>query len=278
VPYSETVLVIPYAGVVPHCTQDDVLKRLLQDVADASNTRQTLALHPGDWVHDGNYENDWQQGFFDNSRNNTMEFLMRIPLMGVRGNHEGNGQLLRKYFPYDYQDTSGCYYSFDYGPIHVVYVDQFMGENPHYETEPACYSPGSAQHTWLSNDLANTTKKWKFVVYHAATWTGSQYHPPGYYAQTNLHPLFKNLGVNMVFNAHVHLYSRAIADGVNYIVTGGAGGGLHDHTAGLTNVVTYSKKHHFCRIEISNSSNLQLTAIDIDGNIIDNFSITNTNM
>lgn len=250
----------------PWC-QNNVLGYLLADVAQAPDTRQTLLLHSGDWLDHSERESEWDSGFFNMSYPNTMQCFMRIPVMGVRGNHEINADLLRKYYPYDYQDEAGCYYSFDYGPIHVAYIDQYVA-----------YGTGSVQHTWLSNDLVNTPKKWKIAVFHEPGWCpGGGYHEPNQDVRTHLQPLFRSTGVNLVFNAHCHYYSRSMVDGIAHIVTAGAGGGLHNPTDGYDNVVTYSKSHHFCKVVIS-GSNLQLTAIKDDGSIIETFCLTNTNM
>lgn len=111
---------------------------------------QTITLHVGDWVNNGDLEADWANQFFNPVYINTHEFQANIPINGCIGNHEGSGDLFYKYFPYLYE-PGGLYWSFDYGPVHIAVIDQYVD-----------YSPGSSQYNWLENDLASSTKNGSF--------------------------------------------------------------------------------------------------------------------
>ena len=63
---------------------------------------QTITLHVGDWVCN-DLEADWANEFFDPYYTNINEFQANMPLNGVRGKHEGFGDLFLKYFPYPYE-------------------------------------------------------------------------------------------------------------------------------------------------------------------------------
>ncbi|MFC2155664.1 fibronectin type III domain-containing protein [Acidobacteriota bacterium] len=115
---------------------------------------QTFNCFAADYVNDGNSESDWTNEYFDRSQPDALEFQATVPVIGSMGNHESSGVLYQKYFPYPFESGTR-YYSYDYGPVHVVVLDQYMS-----------YTPGSAQYTWLENDLAATTKPWKILVFH----------------------------------------------------------------------------------------------------------------
>ncbi|RKY05796.1 MAG: hypothetical protein DRP65_12625, partial [Planctomycetota bacterium] len=126
---------------------------------------------------------------------------------------EDDGSVYRKYYPYPY--VSNHYWSFDYGPVHIAVVD----------VHESSYTTGSAQHNWLQNDLATTTKEWKIVMYHMPAWSGGD-HSNNTTAQTHLQPLFETYGVDLVINGHNHNYVRCEVNGVVHITTGGGGAPL----------------------------------------------------
>ncbi|KKK47787.1 hypothetical protein LCGC14_3151660, partial [marine sediment metagenome] len=78
---------------------------------------QTLALHVGDWIN-SDTEGNWTGEFFPTNYANIVQYKKDIPINGCRGNHEGGGSVYNKYYPYPY--VSGFYWSFDYGPAHIV--------------------------------------------------------------------------------------------------------------------------------------------------------------
>ena len=65
--------------------------------------------------------------------------------------------------------SAAAYYSFDYGPVHVVVLDQY--------TNGGNYGSGSPQYTWLVNDLSTSTKPWKIIVLHQPGWSCNGGHP-----------------------------------------------------------------------------------------------------
>lgn len=85
----------------------------------------------------------------------------------------------------------------------------------------------NTQKQWLENVLATySSKLYKFVFFHRASHT---YGMRGActWAATQLDPVFRQYNVDIVFMGHTHAYERFDYGGVNYIVTGGAGGVLH---------------------------------------------------
>ena len=221
---------------------------------------QTLTLHLGDWVENGDNEDNWSFQFFDPAYLNTHEFQANMPINGCKGNHEGSGNLFKKYFPYPYEH-SGFYWSFDYGPAHIVIIDQYVD-----------YSPHSEQYNWLVNDLASTNKEWKFLVFHEPAWSAGG-HSNNTEAQDYIQPLCLTYGVDIVFAGHNHYYARGVVGGVQHITTGGGGAPLYSPNPSNENILKVAESYHFCEVDIQ-SNQLDFTAIDVDGNIIDSFSIS----
>ncbi|WP_415407800.1 PKD domain-containing protein [Sulfurovum sp. CS9] len=219
---------------------------------------QTITLHVGDWVNNGDLEADWANQFFDSYYTNTNEFQANMPINGARGNHEGSGDLFYKYFPYLYE-PGGFYWSFDYGPVHVTVIDQYVD-----------YSPGSTQYIWLENDLSSSTKKWKFLVFHEPGWSADGPHSNNVDVQNYIQPLAVEKGVDIIFAGHNHYYARATVDSIQHITTGGGGAPLYSPDPNYENVVATAQSHHFCEVEIQ-GDDLYFTARDASGLELDSF-------
>jgi predicted phosphodiesterase len=218
---------------------------------------QTILLQTGDWV-EADTENNWTNEFFNRSYPAQLQAEATLPIQGCMGNHEGGGTYYTKYWPYPY--VAARYWSFDYGPAHVVILDQYT-----------LYTPGSAQYIWLVNDLSTTTKKWKFIVLHQPGWTTGT-HPNDASVQNYIQPLCLQYGVSVVFAGHNHVYARAVVDGVHHITAGGGGAPLYNPIAGQPNIVIYEKTLHYCKIAIDgNSMNIQ--TLRPNGTIVDQFYV-----
>jgi len=189
------------------------------------------------------------------------------------------------HLPANNLEGSERYYSFDYGHAHFVALDASVST-----------APGSAQHAWLEQDLATSTKPWKFVFFHHPPYSGGFIIIDGKRLETenitvrrNLVPLFELYGVNIVFSGHSHSYERtypilqnqAIDQGqepdyINpsgpiYIVTGGGGRyllGLDPNSLNARAVAAY----HIVEITLSDGE-LTGRAIQPPGLVIDEFRV-----
>ncbi len=219
---------------------------------------QTMIISVGDLVNDGDIESDWDNQFFSPAYGNIQEMLGDLAYQACMGNHEGSGDLFRKYFPYPFE--SDRYWSFDYGPAHFVVVDQYVS-----------YTTGSAQLTWIENDLATTAKPWKFIYLHEPGWGGGT-HSNNTTVQSYIQPLCELYDVYMVFAGHNHNYVRALVNGVHHVTTGGGGAPLYSPNLTWPNVVTGTKAHHFCMIEIDGGE-LHFSVITAQDSLIDSLTI-----
>jgi hypothetical protein len=199
---------------------------------------QTLMLHGGDWAT-GNSEDHWRDEHFSLDQPNLVQFKKEMPIVGCRGNHDG--PTFGKYYPYPYQGD--FYWSFDYGPAHIVILNQ-------YTSDRLCES-GSDQYKWLVKDLANSTKKWKFIVLHHPGWSAGGSHGNRLDVQKMIQPLCLKYGVDIVFGAHNHYYARCSVDGIQHITSAGGGAGQAVPDKSADNLVVAEKSLHHMEITIA---------------------------
>ena len=240
---------------------NDVAAEVLNSISQDSLSR-TFIVSSGDIVSNGDQESDWDSQLFDPAYVSLQKMLAELPYLASMGNHEGQGLLFEKYFPYPMYANNSKYYAFDYGPVHFIVIDQFES-----------YNPGTTQYNWIVNDLSSTAKKWKIALLHMPAWSAQGGHSNNKNAQTILHPLFKKYGVQFVIAGHNHYYARASANKVQYITTGGGGAPLYTPNPNADSVVTVDKSYHFCKIDIDGDTML-FTAIRSDGSQIESFTYT----
>jgi len=179
-------------------THDMVAGQILQAIV-ADPELRSLIVFVGDLTGNGDSESVFDREFFSPAYPNIRRLMAGLPYQSCMGNHEDSGILFNKYFPYPY--VGSRYWSFDYGPAHFLVVDQ-------YES----YAPGSAQFTWIRNDLETTTQPWRFVILHAPGWSAGGGHKNNKSVQQYLQPLFVQNGVSIVFGGHNHYYARAVVE------------------------------------------------------------------
>lgn len=222
------------------------------------NSKQTIAIHSGDLLNDGDAEYDWTTEVFPTNYPALNQFFAEVPLVVARGNHEESGDLFRKYFPYEH--VKDFYWEFTYGPCHIFVIDQYVN-----------YKPGSEQYNWLVSELSNSVKAWKIVAFHSPGWAAGG-HKNNRYVQDYLQPLFIEYGVDIIITGHNHYYSRCEVDGIQHITTGGGGAVLYDPDLSSDKVVTGDKSFHFLEINIKN----EICSVEVardDGSIIETFTL-----
>ena len=238
---------------------------------DASDPHLTLTV--GDNIYNngqpGLYDSYWFAPYAPVNR--------RAPVFPAVGNHDvdnpSNGQPFIDFFhlpkngPAAYLERS---YSFDYGNAHFAVVDV----NPFvFKIDTTAQA---AIKSWLANDLAATTQRWKFVLFHQPAYTssGPGVHSPATILQNEIQPICAQYGVQMVFQGHNHFYERINPiNGVNYITTGGGGRGLTHPTISPTySAFVEDDLHSFTHVEI-NGGKLTSYQIDTAGEAIDSLAL-----
>ena len=244
-----------------------------------------LALHAGDLA----YGNGGGTGAATHSTTDSWFFsvyrnwLRSRPVFPSLGNHDSrlensNGQPYRDLFVLPehgataaYPDHAERYYSFDYGPIHVVVLD----------TELAFQdaSRQAAQVSWADADLAASSQPWKIAVFHRAPYSSGGEHGSDLAVRSAFAPLLERRGVQLAVTAHEHDYERTVplaagvpaSGGVTYVVTGGGGGPLYPAAASSWTAYSASR-HHYVRASVTDCV-LQLDAVALDRSVFDTVSL-----
>ncbi len=89
-------------------------------------------------------------------------------------------------------------YSFDYADSHWLVLDA----NAYMDWTD------EALRAWVEMDLATTTKKWKFVMFHQPSFTSNTKHQREQRMRL-LAGIFEQHGVDIVFSGHAHCYERS---------------------------------------------------------------------
>lgn len=235
--------------------------------------RPNFVVHAGDVVDVGMDKNDWVDNFFPNGQ----ILMSRVPVYTAIGNHEQDAPY---YYQYMVAPAPEYYYTFKYGNAQFFMLDSNRD-----------LSEGSEQYNWLEWELAKSTATWKIAIHH---------HPPyssdsddhgntarasstlGVANARNLVPLYEKYGLDFCLFGHTHLYERSwplkedrinMKDGVVYINSGGAGGGLEEF-APTRSWFTMDLQivHHYCTFAVY-ENNIVFKAIDHEGRLFDTFQM-----
>ena len=175
-----------------------------------------LYVQLGDLVEIGGRKTDWQSAL-----QYLGHFAASAPIAPLPGNHDHyldpNLKNFRSFFPVDYVDKAGGYYSFDLKGVHFLFLDNF----------DALLGLGmsSAQKKWAEEDLKSADDRditWKFVFLHHSILTTAT-SAQDWDVQSWLIPLADRHGVDAVFFGHDHDYEHWIYEyGWNDLVYGPA--------------------------------------------------------
>lgn len=229
---------------------------------DQFAVREALEDVPLDFVLIGGdiaYSDGTRREFEDNFFSVYAELLARVPFYVTSGNHDlrtEDGAPLREFFALP--DNGGAaglerWYSFDYGPVHVVMLD--------------AEKVGAAQIRWLDNDLARADRPWTVAVVHRPPYS-SGWHGSNPEVRDGFVPVFRRHGVDLVLSGDDHNYERTTPqDGVTYVVTGGGGRGTRPVTS--SDFTAFSLQvSHFVHL-VANDRRLELRAVDATGRVFD---------
>jgi len=243
-------------------------RKVVRAVLDRTGGRIDFVIHTGDLVTDGRRYSFWGPEFFGPLK----ELAGSIPIYTVLGNHEVNSE---NYFDLFALPGNERFYSRDFGPVHVSFLD-------------SCWplAPGSEQYEWFVSDVAASDAPWKLVVFHHPVFTsgphgglGEDGRPaelPIRHLQEHYVPLFEQYDVAMTFSGHDHLYERNYKDGVYYVTTGGGGAPLYDVEQNKVQN-PYSQvllvTHHYCLVEVDKDT-LRMSVFDTENSLLDKVELT----
>ena len=182
------------------------------DTAFTMYPESAFILHTGDHVDHGDNFHHWKWLF-----NTAAPNLMNTAYMPTAGNHEEHGtfaiqtNFLLPSHPEQDEET-GTYYSFEYNNA------LFMVLNSNNLNEDDGLSDDQIE--WLKATASASDADWKFVALHKATYSnGSHYDDSDVIEiRAQLSTLMPELGVDMVFQGHDHVYLRTDAMNNNEVV------------------------------------------------------------
>ena len=179
------------------------------------------------------------------------------------------------------------FYSFDHGDAHfaVLYVPWLMASSSEL-TNYEMYA-GSAQYCWLTNDLAVSSKPWKFIFLHFVMDTSGNHRfdtdnqDNPYFGTTNydwqvmqdlLLPVAQSYGVQMFFSGHSHDYERFMPICGVHLNVNGCGGSedtpMEQRDPASSQFYNSVNTSRFTKVTIHGDS-LLLQGILADGTVFD---------
>lgn len=176
--------------------------------AYARNADIDFFINMGDLVDNGMDLSQWRAWL-----GGIAKFSNAIPVAPVMGNHETYDLAWKPVEPkifqllFDVPENSSYgiqkhAYSFDYGPVHFVVLDTQLEEQ-----QAALPNLFKEQAEWLDKDLAMSNLPWKIVLMHRQPWKIPLDGSLNNIGETFL-PILSRHGVDAVFSAHIHSYSR----------------------------------------------------------------------
>ncbi len=179
-----------------------IFKKMLKDI---DNGRCAFAVDAGDLVFDG--EKEKYRIFYNMIKNEKTPFLAAV------GNHDIGEGGAENYF-----DIFGkFYYSFDYRNSLFIILDDANEERI-----------DAAQMKWLEEQLQKNYQH-KFVFLHVPPFDPRPELSHSLSDKQNAQEfmdLMEKYKPDIVFTSHIHAYFDEMRNGINYVITGGAGSEL----------------------------------------------------
>lgn len=213
----------------------------------------------------------------------TSPLTSSVPMYTTVGNHEFVG-FLNSRTGYEQEFTlpvnNGAdtatygehYYAFDHGDTHFIALSTELPGQEGLVT--------GNQKLWLEQDLASTTKQWIVVYMHRPLFSGVHTTDPwmntanafGQQNKADIHALFLQYGVDVVFGGHEHYYLRHVKDGIHYVITGGGGSPLHGLPFLIPGDVFAWSGYEHVKVD-ETASSLKLSTIDSTGLVRESFTL-----
>jgi hypothetical protein len=182
-----------------------------------------FALFCGDEVDEAPDLSSWRLWLYDIT---TMDFASNRSIEIAPGNHERHqdapGTNFRNFWPYQQDNQSAFYYSFDYGNVHYTMLDPL---NPLYDGNGGdWWAMTTQEQNWLANDLqTHQNETFRVVCVHPSAYdNGLPTSNDGFDGDIydKLAPLAAEYHVNVVFSGHIHHYEVDDKNGTLWMTIG----------------------------------------------------------
>jgi acid phosphatase type 7 len=226
---------------------DDVYQTIVATIV-ALQSSAAFLIHTGDMISIPGNLIQWKHFL-----NMTAPIMTVMPWYGVVGNHDVRSWISQKIYQWG-MDLPGnkLYYSFDTLQSHFIVLDtEIPGEAGTIRGE---------QFAWLKQDLTShaSTAQRIFVFTHQPPFPQGAYRGKGLTNADELHQLFCQYHVKLVFSGHEHQYYTFRKDAITYVVTGGAGAPLMNGGIG-------KGVYNYLSVELVSADAIRLQFLDIHG-------------
>lgn len=196
----------------------DTFKKAVQTIGDPK-----FLINAGDLVDNGDLEEQWQWML-----GLAQDQLLHVPIVPVLGGHEvqdydgdettpnsnffNHFNLPKQVIP---NTDAGSVYSFEYGnALFLVFNSQYEGELASNGSIKEQDQQFADQVEWMKYIVAQSDAKWKFVTFHKGPYSagdnaGEWEDDRVQFYRKVLVPAFDQMGIDMVFEAHDHMYMRS---------------------------------------------------------------------
>ena len=222
-------------------------------------------LFTGDAVDIGVDMEEWD-AWFDAG----IDHFESRPLLFTHGNHEFQTQ---NFYALIAAPGNEQWFSLDYADAHFAVLNDTVARDGDMDV----------QATWLQEDLAGTSARWKFATHHQSAYSSCTTHGSNLEVRKLWSPIEDANGVVMDLAGHNHNYERSVPlsggvettpeTGTTYIVAAGAGADLYGNDLANSFTAVAASTEHYAIVSIADGT-LTLTTYDLAGNVIDTFSTT----
>jgi predicted phosphodiesterase len=208
-------------------------------------------IHVGDMIEGAGHRDQWTHFL-----QMTAPVATVMPWYAVIGNHDVNSVASQQLYQ-EVMNLPGneLYYSFDLFDSHFIILDT--------EVPGAVGGIVGDQLTWLKQELQTYagSAQYLFVFTHRPVYPQGHYRGHDLANADELHQLFTQYGVDIVFSGHEHQYYTFRKDSVQYVVTGGGGAPIYKGGIG-------KGFHHFLLVELLPPTNILIHVLDVHGKVI----------
>lgn len=176
-------------------------------------TRPAFIVILGDWVSDGTPDDH------AHFRQEAADYGFASPVFFTPGNHDVDPDTYPlQHFEADYGPRN---FSFEYGGNLFILISHL---DKRFSNEESL--------NYLRSLDKNRLQKYRrrFVLMHIPPWVSPDIQERHTADENELVGIFKEMGIDYVIAADFHGYNRTSRDGIEYVVTGGGGGKLHEAT------------------------------------------------
>ncbi|MFH1037658.1 MAG: metallophosphoesterase [PVC group bacterium] len=183
------------------------------------------------------------------------------------GNHDWDsltcaGGCSGPYFNYFTLPGNERYYDFEYGPVHLFFLDSDI-------REPDGTDDTSVQAAWLQSGLAASAAPWKIVSFHEPPYSSDEVHGSTVRMQWPFGPW----GASAVISGHAHTYERLLVGDLPYFVNGLGGRSIYSFDTPLPESrVRYNGDYGAMLIE-ADGGYITFTFVSRGGGIVDTYML-----